>query len=54
MIALADEVVIGYAGKGGMLERLVVEVKSKKVIIVNSGRSCNEIKPVCDSAEGQL
>ena len=48
MIALADEVVIGYyADKGGMLARLVAEVKSKKVIIVNSGRSCNEIKPVC-------
>jgi predicted Rossmann fold nucleotide-binding protein DprA/Smf involved in DNA uptake len=32
MIELADEVVIGYAGKGGMLERLVAEVKGKKVI----------------------
>lgn len=31
MIELADEVVIGYAGKGGMLERLVAEVKGKKV-----------------------
>jgi hypothetical protein len=31
MIELADEVVIGYAGKGGMLERLVAELKSKKV-----------------------
>lgn len=34
MIELADEVVIGYAGKGGMLERLVAEAKGKKVIIV--------------------
>jgi predicted Rossmann fold nucleotide-binding protein DprA/Smf involved in DNA uptake len=32
MIELADEVVIGYAGRGGMLERLVAEVKGKKVI----------------------
>lgn len=32
MIELADEVVIGYAGKGGMLERLVAEIKGKKVI----------------------
>ena len=32
MIELADEVVIGFAGKGGMLERLVAEVKGKKVI----------------------
>ena len=31
MIELADEVVIGFAGKGGMLERLVAEVKGKKV-----------------------
>jgi hypothetical protein len=34
MIELADEVVIGYASKGGMLERLVAEVKSKKVIMI--------------------
>ncbi len=34
MIELADEVVIGYAGKGGMLERLVAEVKGKKVIMI--------------------
>ena len=32
MIELADEIVIGYAGKGGMLERLVAEVKGKKII----------------------
>ena len=32
MIELADEVVIGYAGKGGMLERLVAEAKGRKVI----------------------
>ncbi|MCU0289315.1 MAG: DNA-binding protein [Acidobacteria bacterium] len=31
MIELADEVVIGYAGKGGMLERLAAEVKGKKL-----------------------
>jgi hypothetical protein len=34
MIELADEVVIGYAGKGGMLEKLVAEVKGKKVIMI--------------------
>ena len=34
MIELADEVVIGYAGKGGMLERLVAEAKGKKVIMI--------------------
>jgi hypothetical protein len=32
MIELADEVVIGYVGKGGMLERLVAGVKDKKII----------------------
>jgi hypothetical protein len=32
MIELAYEVVIGFASKGGMLERLVAEVKGKKVI----------------------
>lgn len=32
MIDLADEVVIGYAGEGGMLESLIAEVKGKKVI----------------------
>lgn len=32
MINLADEVVIGYAGKGGMLESLIAEIKGKKVI----------------------
>ena len=31
MIELADEIVIGYASKSGMLERLVAEVKGKKV-----------------------
>jgi hypothetical protein len=30
MIELADEV-IGFAGKAGMLERLIAEVKDKKV-----------------------
>ena len=34
MIKLADKVVIGYAGKGGMLERLVAEAKGKKVIMI--------------------
>ncbi len=34
MIELADEVVIGYAGKGGMLEGLVEEVKGKKVTMI--------------------
>ena len=32
MVELADEVVIGYAGKGGMLERLIAGVKDKKII----------------------
>jgi hypothetical protein len=31
MIELADEVVIGFASKGGMLERLFAEVKGQKV-----------------------
>jgi len=31
MIELADEVVIGFASKGGMLQRLIAEVKDKKV-----------------------
>jgi predicted Rossmann fold nucleotide-binding protein DprA/Smf involved in DNA uptake len=31
MIELADEIVIGYASKGGMLERLASEVKGKKL-----------------------
>ena len=31
MIELADEIVIGYASKSGMLERLVAEVKGEKV-----------------------
>ena len=34
MIELANEVVIGYAGKGGMLERLIAEVKGKKVTMI--------------------
>ena len=32
MIKLTDEVAIGYASKGGMIERLISEVKGKKVI----------------------
>lgn len=32
MIELADEIVIGHASKGGMLGRLVAEVKGKKII----------------------
>ncbi len=32
MIELANEVVVGYASKGGMLERLIAGVKGKKVI----------------------
>jgi hypothetical protein len=31
MIELSDEVVIEFAGKGGMLERLIPEVKGKKI-----------------------
>ncbi|PIP40017.1 DNA-binding protein [Candidatus Desantisbacteria bacterium CG_4_9_14_3_um_filter_40_11] len=34
MIELADEVVIGFASKGGMLERLIVEVKGKVIVQV--------------------
>ncbi|HHT9147330.1 MAG TPA: DNA-binding protein [Candidatus Wunengus sp. YC61] len=34
MIELADEVVIGYAGKGGMLGRLVAEPKGKKIMMI--------------------
>jgi hypothetical protein len=34
MFQLADEVVIGFAGKGGMLERLIAGVKGKKVIMI--------------------
>ena len=30
MIELADEVTIGYASKGGMLEKLVSEIEGKK------------------------
>lgn len=32
MIELADEIVVGYASKGGMLERLIAEVKGKTII----------------------
>lgn len=32
MFELADDIVIGYADKGGMVERLVAEVKGKNVI----------------------
>lgn len=32
MIEVADEIAIGFASKGGMLERLVKEVKDKKII----------------------
>ena len=32
MIELADEIVVGYASKGGMLERLVAEAEGKKVV----------------------
>lgn len=32
MIELADEAVVGYVSRGGMLERLVKEVKDKRVI----------------------
>jgi len=31
MIELADEVMIGYASKGGMLEKLVSEIEGKKI-----------------------
>ena len=31
MIELADEIVIGFASKGGMLERLAAEVTDKKI-----------------------
>ena len=32
MIELADEVVVGFISKGGMLERLVAETNDKKII----------------------
>lgn len=32
MIELADTIVVGYASKSGMLERLVADVKGKRVI----------------------
>jgi hypothetical protein len=31
MIELANEIAIGYASKGGMLEKLLADVKDKKV-----------------------
>jgi hypothetical protein len=34
MLDLADEVVIGFASKGGMLEILVDGIKDKKVITI--------------------
>ena len=34
MIEIADEIVIGHASKGGMLERLIAEVKEKKVTFI--------------------
>jgi hypothetical protein len=34
MIDLADEVVIGFAGKDGMLERLIAEVNGKKINMI--------------------
>lgn len=38
MIKIANEVVIGHAGKGGMLERLVTEIKDKQVTMKGSGQ----------------
>lgn len=35
MIDLADEVVIGFAGKGGLIERLIEDEKNKKVGILH-------------------
>ena len=32
MIELADEIVVGYASKGGMLEKLIAGVKDKRII----------------------
>ena len=32
MLELADEITIGYASKGGMLERMIAEIKNKKII----------------------
>lgn len=34
MIELADEVVIGFASRGGMLERMLAEVKDKTIISI--------------------
>ena len=34
MIEIADEIVTGHASKGGMLERLIAEVKEKKVTFI--------------------
>jgi hypothetical protein len=38
MFELADEIVIGYACKGGMVERLAVEVKGKKLIRIQENK----------------
>ena len=32
MIELADEVVIGFASKGGMLDSMITDVKDKKIV----------------------
>jgi len=32
MIELADEVVIGFASKGGMLDSMIADVKNKKIV----------------------
>jgi hypothetical protein len=32
MIELADEVVIGFASKGGMLESMIANVRDKKIL----------------------
>ena len=32
MVELADEVVIGYASKGGMLDHMIADIKHKKII----------------------
>lgn len=37
-VIMADEIVIGYACKGGMVERLVAEVKGKKVIRIQENK----------------
>jgi hypothetical protein len=32
MIELADEVVIGFASKGGMLDSMIADIKNKKIV----------------------